>query len=99
MMYYVDNLINVWNDYSGDLEVFVVVNLFDQFENDVLEFYVFVFDYFIKDMEYNSVFVSFLIILSVCVDSIWEGYINFILKFFVIMVIFCFCIVKYVVDQ
>jgi hypothetical protein len=40
----------------------------------VVDLYIAILDHYTKEMEYTSVLVSFLMVLSVCEDGGWEGY-------------------------
>jgi hypothetical protein len=98
MMEHADDLTEAWKEHSGDPEVPEIARLLDLLETAVLELYISVLDYFTKDMEYDSVLVSFLTVLSVRADGAWEGYGGFTLKLSAIMAISRLCIIKYAVD-
>ncbi|RKK19457.1 hypothetical protein BFJ66_g15721 [Fusarium oxysporum f. sp. cepae] len=99
MMEHADDLTDAWKENGGDPEAPEVVRLLDLLETAVLELYISVLDHFTKDTEYDSVLVSFLTVLSVRADGMWEGYKGFTPKLSAIMAISRLCIIKYAVDQ
>ncbi|SCV54281.1 uncharacterized protein FFFS_11157 [Fusarium fujikuroi] len=64
-----DDLTDAWKENGGDLEAPEIVRLLDLRETAVLELYISVLDHFTKDIEYDSVLVSFLTVLSVRADD------------------------------
>ncbi|KAL6401245.1 hypothetical protein AUP68_08437 [Ilyonectria robusta] len=96
---YVDDLTDTLEENDGNLKALRVVELHTLLEESVLELYISILDYFTKTTEYQSVLVSFLIVLSICSDKIWEIYSNFTPKLSAIIAISRLLLVKYVVDQ
>lgn len=61
--------------------------------------YLLILDYYIKATEYNSILVSFIMVLSVRPDKIWEIFINLTLKLSAIIALSRLFIVIYAVRK
>lgn len=68
-------------------------------EEAALVFYISVLNHCTKITDYNSILVSFLIVLSIYADDTWEIYFGFTSKLSAIMAISRVLLVKYTVDQ
>ncbi|KAL6411079.1 hypothetical protein AUP68_07518 [Ilyonectria robusta] len=99
MMQHVDDLTDMLEENDGNLKAPRVVELHTLLEESVLELYISILDHFTKTTEYQSVLVSFLMVLSIRSDKTWEIYSNFTPKLSAIMAISRLLLVKYVIDQ
>ncbi|KAH6953729.1 hypothetical protein BKA56DRAFT_504585, partial [Ilyonectria sp. MPI-CAGE-AT-0026] len=99
MMQHVDDLTDILQEHNGNLEAPRVAELQTLLEEAVLELYISILDHFTKTIEYQSVLVSFLMVLSIRKDDTWETYSNFTPKLSAIMAISRLLLVKYVVDK
>ncbi|EMT69238.1 hypothetical protein FOC4_g10000119, partial [Fusarium odoratissimum] len=77
---------------KNNLKAPKVIRLLNLLEITILKLYIFIFNYFTKDIKYNSILISFLTILNI------EGYKGFILKLSAIIIISYFYIIKYAID-
>ncbi|RMI97528.1 hypothetical protein CDV36_016208 [Fusarium kuroshium] len=73
--------------------------LYTKLEDATLAFYISVLDHFTKGTEYDSILVSFLMVLSIRNDGTWETYGNFTPKLSAIMAISRVLLVKHTVDK
>lgn len=91
-------LAGVWTD-ECDPEEAGFASLLSTIKTNVLELAISTLDHFTKATEYDSVLVSFLMVLSVRADDQWESYGNFTPKLSGIMSVARLLLVKYAVDQ
>ncbi|KAJ3453241.1 hypothetical protein MRS44_018896 [Fusarium solani] len=83
----------------GDVSILSrIKELHTMLEEAALAFYVSVLDHFTKSTEYDSVLVSFLMVLSIRNDNTWESYTNFTPKLSAVMAISRVFLVKYTVE-
>jgi RecQ family ATP-dependent DNA helicase len=68
-------------------------------DDTVMEMYLSILDHFTKATEYDSILVSFIMVLSVRPDKTWETFVNLTPKLSAIMAISRLFIVKYAVDK
>ena len=72
--------------------------IYAKLDDAVMEVYLSVVDHFTKDTEYDSILVSFIMVLSVRADKTWETFVGLTPKLSAIMAISRLFIVKYAVD-
>ncbi|KAI8648058.1 hypothetical protein LRP88_12664 [Fusarium phalaenopsidis] len=83
----------------GDVSILSrIKELHTMLEEAALAFYVSILDHFTKSTEYDSVLVSFLMVLSIRNDNTWESYTNFTPKLSAIMAISRVFLVNYTVE-
>ncbi|KFA70949.1 hypothetical protein S40288_10242 [Stachybotrys chartarum IBT 40288] len=70
-----------------------------ELDDAVMEMYLSILDHFTKATEYDSILVSFIMVLSVRPDKTWETFIGLTPKLSAIMAISRLFIVKYAVDK
>ncbi|KAJ4138000.1 hypothetical protein NW754_001360 [Fusarium falciforme] len=83
----------------GDVSILSrIKELHTMLEEAALAFYVSVLDHFTKSTEYDSVLVSFLMVLSIQNDNTWESYTNFTPKLSAVMAISRVFLIKYTIE-
>ncbi|KAL6412376.1 uncharacterized protein AUP68_03578, partial [Ilyonectria robusta] len=96
---HVDDLTDTLEENNSNLKAPRIVKLHTLLEESVLELYISILNHFTKTTEYQSILISFLIVLSIRSNKTWEIYSNFTPKLSAIIAISRLLLVKYVIDQ
>jgi superfamily II DNA helicase RecQ len=99
MMDYADRLTDMEAEHGRTTERPGLRQLYSDLDGAVTEMYMSILDHYTKATEYDSILVSFIMVLSVRPDKTWETFVNLTPKLSAIMAISRLFIVKYAVDK
>ena len=99
MLDYANELVTLSGRAGGRSTSSRVKELYALLEEAALAFYISMLNHFTKTTEYDSILVSFLMVLCIRADNTWESYSSFTSKLSGIMAISRVLLVKYTVDK
>ncbi|KAM0277281.1 hypothetical protein ACHAQH_005940 [Verticillium albo-atrum] len=99
MMNIADEVTDLWKSTTCDPEAPATMTLLAALESSVLEMIISILDHETKDTEYESILVSFLMVLSIRADHGWESFSNFTPKLSAIVAVSRLLLVKAAVDE